>query len=283
MPPPTNAKIVAMVKSGHTTWDLCDIGAYKSYGLGSQGYLEEVDYSVMDTTGMPGNALQKWGVGNYSWALVLVYNTEVYTDNKPSSIEDVFDVKRFPGKRSLRDHPVMNICYAAQAAGATPQNLYPLTEMKIKDAYRKLEEIQSDVIWWKAGAQSQQLISIGEVDMALMWNGRVDKLIEDGHPLEMVWKNAQFATASWVQPKGAPSKRVADLFCGWYIHPENNARFSDYMTSGPVNTLAFDKVKPQQRHLLPSTYVDQMGVLSNAYWGPNLDDHMNRWKEWRLG
>ena len=39
--PPKNPKIVAMVKAGNVTWDVCDIGAYKVFGLGDGGRSEE--------------------------------------------------------------------------------------------------------------------------------------------------------------------------------------------------------------------------------------------------
>ena len=59
--------------------------------------------------------------------------------------------------------------------------------MKIKDAYRKLEEIQSDVIWWKAGAQSHAAhLHRWKSIWPTCGTGAWTSSIEGGHPLEMV-------------------------------------------------------------------------------------------------
>ncbi len=58
--PPGNPKIVAMVKADNVTWDVCDIGAYKPTPLGKDGYLEELDYSVIDKADIFPGFATKW-------------------------------------------------------------------------------------------------------------------------------------------------------------------------------------------------------------------------------
>ena len=280
--PPSLAKIIAMIDAGNVTWDVCDVASFKAYKMGIDGFAETFDYSLVDTSEIPKETMTPWGPPSYSWAMALGYRSDVFTSNPPTSVNDFFDYAKYPGKRAMRDQPTMNIMYAAQAAGIPSKDIYPFTEDKIALAYKKLDEGKDNFIFWGSGAQSQQLLANKEVNMCLLWNGRVDKLIEDGIPLGLAFVDGQFATDSWLIPKGAPNKRLAELFISWYVHPENNANLSYHLSSGPVNTMAFDKADPKRKATLPTTYADQMTVLDVEFWGKNFDREMERWKQWRL-
>ncbi len=280
--PPKNARMISMVQSGNVSIDIADIGTYKVHALGQQGVLEKIDYSVVDASGIPESSVNEFGVGNYSWTQLLAYRTDTYADNAPKDITALFDTKTYPGMRGLRDDPIMNMAYALQAAGYAKDEIYPLTQEKIKLAYEKLDSIKDNVIWWTSGAQTQQLISTNEVSMIGMWNGRVDKLLEEKLPIGVVWTGTQFATDSWVMLKGAPNKDVAMLFIAWTCLPENNAKFSDHITYGPVNKNAFGNVKAERKSMIPSTYIDDMVICDYQFWGENYTKIAADWKEWRL-
>lgn len=280
--PPKDARIKAMVDAGNVTIDIADKGTYAVHGLGEAGLLEEIDYSVIDASGIPESSVGKYGVGNYSWTQLLAYRTDVYKDKQPDSVTALFDVETFPGMRGMRDDPVMNLVYALLADGVPASEIYPMTDEKLDRAYAKLDSIKDNVIWWSSGAQTQQLLSANEVSMIGMWNGRVDKLLEEGLPIGVTWNGSQFATDSWIVPKGAPNKDIAMLFIAWYSLPENNAKFSDHITYGPVNRNSFGNVQEARRPLIPSTYIDDMVICDYAWWGPNYVAQAERWKEWRL-
>ena len=59
-----NPKVVAMVQSGKVTWDLCDFAAYRADPLGLGGYLEELDYGVIDASRVNPNFVSKWGIAS---------------------------------------------------------------------------------------------------------------------------------------------------------------------------------------------------------------------------
>ena len=280
--PPKDARIKAMVDAGNVTIDIADKGTHAVHALGEAGLLEEIDYSVVDATGIPESSVGKYGVGNYSWTQLVAYRTDVYTNKQPDSVTALFDVENFPGLRGMRDDPVMNLVYALLADGVPASEVYPLTEEKIARAYAKLDTIKDNVLWWTSGAQTQQLLSTNEVSMIGMWNGRVDKLLEEGLPIGVTWNGSQFATDSWIVPKGAPNKEIAMLFIAWYSLAENNAKFSEYITYGPVNRDAFNNVSEARKSLIPSTYIDEMVIADYTYWGENYVEQAERWKEWRL-
>jgi len=87
-------------------------------------------------------------------------------------------VKKFPGRRALRNHPIATLEAALMADGVAPDKLYPLD---VDRAFRKLEEIKPNVtVWWTSGAQSAQLLTTAEVDMVMAWNGRITALTKEG-------------------------------------------------------------------------------------------------------
>ncbi len=281
--PPGNAKIVAMVKADNVTWDVCDIGAYKPTPLGKDGYLEELDYSVIDKADIFPGFATKWGIGNLSYSTVLAYRTDVLKDDQPDHVKDLWDLKRFPGKRAMRDNPIENLAYALQADGVAIKDVYPLNDEKIARAYKKLDEIKNHVIWWTQGATAPQLLVTKEVVMACAWNGRLDKIIAEGVPVGFAWNGAQLMGDAWVVPKGAPNKDLAMLFIAWASLPEINWRLSDYITYGPVNYKAIENVSPDRRDKVPTTFAHLQITCDYDYWGDNYNAQVDVWNEWKLG
>jgi putative spermidine/putrescine transport system substrate-binding protein len=281
--PPTNPKIVAMVQANNVTWDVCDIGAYKPTPLGKDGYLEELDYSIIDKTDVFPGFATKWGIGNLSYSTVLAYRTDVLSDPQPQKVADLWDLKRFPGQRALRDNPIENLAFALEADGVPLKDIYPLDEEKIQRAFAKLDELRDNVIWWSQGAQAPQLIANKEVVMATAWNGRLDKLRDEGIPIGVVWDGAQLMGDAWVIPKGAPNVDVAMLFIAWSTTPEINWRLSEFITYGPVNYKAIKYVRPERAAMIPTSFADVQVPADYDYWGDAYNGMVDRWKEWRLG
>ncbi len=280
--PPGNPKIVAMVEAGNTTWDLVDVGAYKTTPLGMEGYLEEIDYSIVDKTDIFPGFAPAWGVGNLSYSSVVAFRTDVLTGDQPTSVVDLWDLEKFPGKRAMRDNPIENLAYALQADGMAMEDIYPLTEEKITRAYKKLDEIKDQVIWWTQGATAPQLLVTKEVVMATAWNGRLDKIKEEGVPIGMAWNGAQLMGDAWAIPKNPPNKDLAMLFIAWATLPDVNWRLSDYITYGPVNFKAIENVSEDRRALVPTTFAHLQISADYDYWGTAYNDQVDRWNEWRL-
>ncbi len=280
--PPLNPKVVAMVESGKVTWDICDFATYRIDPLGLSGNLEEIDYNVVDKSRLDDEFVFKWGVGNCTYSTILAYREDMMKGDAPKTIADLWDLKRFPGKRALHDEPIHNIPFALVALGTPKNQVYPLTDEKIDKAFAKLDEIKDHAIWWTVGAQSPQLLANKEVVLAQAYSNRLDSLMAQGLPVKIVWDGAQTSGDGWSITKGAPNKDVAMLFIAWATLAENNYAISKYITMGPVNKDAVDKVPADRRALLPSAYTDQQVLMDAKWWGPNFDRLAQRWKSWRL-
>ena len=165
------AQFAAMVQTKNFVWDVTTLtlSADIPY-LESKGFLEPVGMKAADFPGiMPEAVTPDWlGVDVYS--TVLAYRTDKFPKEAPQTWADFWDVKRFPGRRSLRRSPLDTLEQALMADGVPIDKLYPLD---LDRAFKSLDRIKPHInLWWTSGAQAMQAIQSGDVDMMSTWNGR---------------------------------------------------------------------------------------------------------------
>ncbi len=167
------AKLRAMDQAGNVTWDLLDAVAADAMRLCDEGLVEVISHDLLLPPAPDGTpASEDFGDLIVSECFIpqIVYSTTFgYRKDlvsKPmTSVCDVFDLKTFPGKRSLQKRPIDNMEWALMCDGVDPSNVYDVlsTDAGIKQAFAKLDTIKDQVIWWTAGAQTPQLLADGEV------------------------------------------------------------------------------------------------------------------------
>ncbi len=89
------------------------------------------------------------------------YRSDKFKGDGPSTIADIFDLEKFPGKRALEKRPVNNLEWALIADGVSKEDVYDVldTEEGVDRAFKKLDTIKDQVIWWTKGAQPVQLLA----------------------------------------------------------------------------------------------------------------------------
>ena len=267
------ADVRVQVASGAPTWDLVQQGNYTCAILEKEGNVEMLDESITSIKGIPDSMKGKGWISNLVYGAVLARNDEVYPDVKPENWADFWDTEKFPGPRSMRRTPVYNLEVALLADGVAMEDLYPLDTDR---AYNKLKEIKDDVaVWWSSGAQSAQVLQDGEVDMALIWNGRAQSLTDDGAPISITFEQQIVLTDCWVIPKGAKNKDLAMKAIAIMSRPEVQARIALFINYGPANGDAFDTgVIPEDVAKGLPSHPDNVAkgfVLDATYWAENLD------------
>ena len=72
---------------------------------------------------------------------------DVFEGEQPSTIADVFDLEKFPGKRSLERRPINNLEWALVADGVAPADVYGMlsTREGVSRALAKLDIIKDQV------------------------------------------------------------------------------------------------------------------------------------------
>lgn len=182
------------------------------------GYLEKLDPKVIDFSKLERSAYDEYGVDVMRYGIVLTYNTEKFSgETAPTSMRDIYDVEKFPGKRCLFKYPQFGAVLesALLADGAAGDALYPLD---LDRAFAKLDKIKSDIIWWGNGDEAIRLLASGECSIGIAWSGRVYSAVKnDSAPLAMVWKDSLYAQAVYGIPRGAPNAAAAQALIAHFI------------------------------------------------------------------
>ncbi|MBZ9708524.1 ABC transporter substrate-binding protein, partial [Mesorhizobium sp. ESP7-2] len=168
------AKIKAMIESGNTTIDVVDVDAPTLLQGCDEGIFEKIDWSkIGPKEDWIEGTTSDCGVGTIVYATTLAYDGAKLADG-PKTIKDLFDTKKFPGKRGLWKNPATNLEFALLADGVPPDQVYETlsTPAGVDQAFAKLDTIKDSIVWWEAGAQAPQLLASGEVTMTTAWNGR---------------------------------------------------------------------------------------------------------------
>ncbi|GAB5470861.1 MAG: ABC transporter substrate-binding protein [Rhodospirillales bacterium] len=284
------AELEAMVKAGRTVWDVSEISASDYPIAVAKGLLEPIDYALIDPKDeLPAVARGEFGVVAASYSTVLVQRLDQNPEGRQmESWADFWDVETFPGPRSLRARPQYNLEFALLADGVAKEDLYEVlsTEAGVERAFAKLDEIKDHIpVWWNSGAQSVQLLSDGEVYYTTTYNGRVNKLVEAGMQVEIVWNGGALHLSHVGIPKGTP-------------HAEEAHRYIQIRTMRPdlerdyILQLPYPSFAPGLFEGLPAEVVQQMPTYppnaqmqfaaNETFWAENLDAIQERWTEWLL-
>ena len=278
--PVSFAKLKAQVRSGVYDWDVTSLGAVEYWQAVHDNLLEPLDRKLVDPKAITEGRAVAYGASSVAIASVLAYRADQFPGGGPTSWKDFWDVKRFPGPRSLQNQAWTCMAFALLADGVPLDKLYPLDSDR---AFRKLDEIKPHIkVWWTQGSQSQQLIRDGEVTMMAIWNARASELIDDKVPLTMVWNGAETALGKWVIAKGSPRAALGWRYVDFVISPKPQADFCRAMLYGPSNQDAFALMPPALLPALPGSPANaKAGFEPDAEWlAPRLGDIKDRWAGW---
>jgi putative spermidine/putrescine transport system substrate-binding protein len=262
---PTSAKMKAMVESGKVAWDVVDRNLIAALELGRQNLLEKVDYSIVDKSKLRPEHAGEWGVGAYIYAYVIAYQTDAFGGRTPKTWKDFFNLKDFPGKRTMRKYLDGQLEAALLADGVPPDKLYPLD---VKRALDKIKSIKKDTFFWSTGAESQQLFRDKEVTMGNVWNTRaqVSKRESNGK-IDFTFNEGSAWVGAWLVPKGNPAGKDAFRFIAATQDPASQVELFKALGNGPVNPAAAAMVPAELRSLNPGSPENYgMQVLANAEW-----------------
>lgn len=277
------ADVRTQVASGKPTWDLTTQGMYSCLLLEKEGRLEPLSDEVLAVAKDVPDALKsKSCVSQIVYSVAIGWRDKAFPGKEPQGWADFWDVKKFPGQRSIRKHPIYALEMALIADGVPMDKLYPLD---VDRAFKKLEQIKPHVlVWWGSGAQSAQVLKDGEVDMVSAWNGRIQALENEpegkGGKIKTTFNQQILVSDAWMVPKGAPNKDLAMKAIAIMTRAEVNARISNYINYAPANSKGYDTgVIPKEKLPgLPNSpqNVKKGFVQDNQWWVKNADEMVKR-------
>ena len=298
------AKLRAQVESGNVTWDLVDMVAADAITACDEGMVMEIDYDTMLAKAPDGTPATKdffdgtLEVGGTNcfipqivYSTTFGYRADVFGDKPPKTIADVFDLKNFPGKRSLEKKPINNLEWALLADGVPPDKVYETlsTPAGVDRAFAKLDTIKSETIWWTKGAQPPQLLADREVVIASAYNGRLfNAIVVEKQPIAMMWDYQMFDLDGWVIPKGGKNTKVILEYLKWATDTQRLADQAKYISYGPARKSSAPLVGKHaelgidMKPHMPTDPANAKNLLNFDYvwWADNREEMNERFNAW---
>ncbi|NEJ69662.1 extracellular solute-binding protein [Rhizobium phaseoli] len=276
--PTDYGKLKAMVEAGEVTWDVVDVEGDYAAQAGKTGQLEKLDFSVIDKSKLDPRFVTDYSVGSFYYSFVIGCNADA-VKACPKTWADLFDTAKFPGKRTFYKWSAPGVIEAALLAdGVAADKLYPLD---LDRAFKKLDTIKSDIIWWSGGAQSQQLLASAEAPFGSVWNGRMTALAATGIKVETSWEQNITAADALVVPKGSPNVESAMKFIALATSAEPQAALAKATGYAPINLDSAKLMDPETAKTLPDQQTASQVNADMSYWADNRDAIGEKWYAWQ--
>jgi putative spermidine/putrescine transport system substrate-binding protein len=287
------AGIRAQEQSGNVTWDVVDMIEGPALRACDEGIIEPIAYDkilapapdgTLPTKDFIQGTLSGCFIPEIVYATLFAYNEDAFPNEKPKTIKDVFDLKKFPGKRSLQKIPAGNLEWALVADGVPIDKVYDVlsTDEGVERAFAKLDTIKDHVVWWSEGAQPPQLLADKEVVIATGYNGRFyNAAVNEHQPIKIIWDGQLFELDGWVVPKGKLTENVKK-----YLHfATDTQRLADqakYISYGPARNSSNALVPASMQPHMPTNPSNfETPIKKNAeWWADNGDSMSERFNAW---
>ncbi|WP_292222498.1 extracellular solute-binding protein [Mesorhizobium sp.] len=277
------AELKAMVEA--KAWGQADIvlgSAGDAAMAQAMGLSEPIDYSIVDKSSLlPGTFDDNYIIVDVA-ASVLAWNTDAFPSGKEPKNWTEFFSPDLKSPRALFKGSNQTLEIATLSRGISIKDLYPFDITKALDV---LQKVRDSISWYEGGAQSQQMISSREVDLAMLWINRADTLVQDKRPVNYTPTNTVLDGDAIIIPKGHPNKDAAMKFAAYMASPEPQARLTNLVALGPSNTKAVPLCDPAR---LARTAMDPKYASTNRFqdfkWlAANADKLNTEWNKWLLG
>ena len=277
--PTDYGKLKAMVDSGNVAWDVVDVEIDFAVAAAKQGLLEPLDFGTIKRADLDPRFTSDHFVGSFYYSFVLGFNKTALKGKEPKTWADLFDTKAYPGKRTFYKWSAPGVLEIALLAdGVAADKLYPLD---LDRAFRKLDTIKSEIVWWGGGAQSQQLLASGEAPLGQFWNGRVHAVQKDEPGIGISWEQNLTAADVLVVPKGAKNKAEAMRFLSEATAAKPQAEMASLTNYAPVNKESAKLMPAAEASGLPDRHTSGQINLDMGYWSANRDEIGKRWYAWQ--
>ena len=293
------AQVRAQVEAGNVHWDVVDVELADGVRGCEEGLFEPLDPAILPPgpNGEPPEQdyypgmITECGANQLFYSTVYAYNANRLSGAKPTTIEDFFDLERFPGRRGMRRSPVVNLELALLGDGVPIDEVYATLNTKagIDRAFRKLDTIKDEIVWWEAGAQPPQMLADGEVVMSTAYNGRIfNAQVLENQPFVIVWDGQVLDTGYLAILYGAPNLDAAREFVAFAARPSSMAGVARHISYGPTRLSAQPLVSTHaetgvdMRPHMPSSAENMRRALPNdwQWWSDNRDEMNVRFAVW---
>ena len=276
-------------------WDVIDMLADQARVACARGLLLEIDprslFSPAALQDFTPVGPDRCAVPQNAYARVMAFDDRAFPGVKPTRIEDFFDTTGFPGPRAIQRSPDGILEWALLAEGVPPEQIYGLlsTDRGLRLAFRRLDAIRDDIIWWDDPAEPAEMLADGRAVMAAGFNGRFfDVAQRDRAPVDIVWDGRIIGIEVWAI---AATTDAPDAARGFIVHatePTSMARFAMRIPYGPTRRSAFDRIGlnpdmglPMRAYLPNAPQHGGQALVRDSSWYANTEElRLRRFRTW---
>lgn len=181
-------------------------------------------------------SLRACGVGAFAWSHILAYKASAFVKRSPDSLADVFDTKRFPGKRAFIKEPKYLLEVALLADGVAAADIYATlaTEEGRDRALAKLSTIRDDITWVGSSRDAHAELDSGRAVMAQTFSGKAFFAAARGADLGLIWDGQIYAMTYWAIPAASRKATAAGEFVRFATEPQQLAAVAERFPYGPT-------------------------------------------------
>jgi putative spermidine/putrescine transport system substrate-binding protein len=274
------------VQGGNASWDVVQVEV-DDLALGcEEGLFEKIDWQRLGGKDkfIPA-AVHECGVGAIVWANALGYDGDRLKEKVPTSWRDFWDTQNFPGKRGMRKTAKYTLEIALLADGVPPADVYKVlaTPAGVDRAFKKLDALKPNIVWWTNVSQVPELLASGELVMSVGTPGRLlGANMNDKKNFKIVWDGNLYSVDYWVILKNTPNKAQAFDFLTFATRPENQKNLPSFIPLGVTNKEAIALADPKSIANTPtnSDNIKNAVNVNSAFWVENADQLNQRFNAW---
>ncbi|WP_299010188.1 extracellular solute-binding protein [uncultured Shewanella sp.] len=285
------AEIKAQVASNNIRWDIVEIAAMDLERACNEGILEPLPKTILSKGNNGIAATQDFllealfsecGIGTMIPAYIFAFNEQTIGKIYPKNLNDIFDIKKIPGKRAFRQSPQINLEWALLADGVPKEVLYQTlaTEQGQQRAFVKLDSIKEHIIWFNHWSQAPELLDVGGAVIVQSANGDIYHAItQKKKPFRIVWDDNIYDLNMWGIVKGTKHKQTALDFIAFATGSKALASMSN-IAYAPTRKSSMTFVSPNVIPFLPTTHMKQGLKADSHFWsdyGETLTLKFNQW------
>lgn len=286
------AQFKAMQETGNVPWDVVQVESAEVARGCEEGLFLELDWERLGGQGrfIPGGA-SDCGMGVVVVSEVIAYRDDLVGDEKPTSLEDFFNLEKWPGARGMRDDVKYNLVRALIADGVPHDEVHAVlsTPEGLDRAFAKLDTIKPALQFWTAGAQAPERLAAGDLVMSIAYNGRVTNAQREGaENLKMIWDDHIAYLDQWVILADSPNVDLAYDYLEFYADADRQIAYSrDKLPYGPPLIAAAEKMPAEMASELPVGKNMETAFITGTpedieFWLDNLDEITERWNRWKV-
>ena len=230
-------------------------------------------------------AVSECGVGSFAWSALLLIDRSKFK-SAPETVADVFDTKRFKGKRAFIKKAENLFEFAAIATGSMPEIVYADLQnpLRLQSIMQRLEAMLPSIVWVDSQSAALEKLGTGEAAFAMGYSGRAFRKIIAGN-IAALWDAHVYDFTSWAISAKTQMQDLAARFIALATSPDYLTAQARIWPYGPMRKSAAETVgKHTVLDIALAPYIPTSSTrLSQAirhdavFWakhGPTLNDRL---------